>query len=216
MSYQYNRYTKSQFTEHNNNEYDRNNYTNAYSPSFNVKHSIDQEKNIEYEETYHYVTVSSRDRDTSIYPNTNRYVINFPKEFKNISSIQLIQAIFPDTNNVRHEPYLLLKIDELEDVMVSNDRNISDAFAMILLSAPPQNNTFITMDTKVHENTIKYFRIPKATLSKMTISITDCDGALFDFGSDSPPLVKGVQTTFVFKLSVLEKKRETLNHRNVF
>ena len=164
----------------------------------------------------HYVTVSSRDRDRSVYPNTNQYVINFPQEFKNISSIQLIQAIFPDANNVRREPYLLLKIAELEDVMVSSDRNISDAFAMILLSTPPLNNAFITMDTKVHENTIKYFRIPKASLSKMTVSITDCDGTLFDFGADGPSLVRDVQTTFVFKLTVLEKKRSTLSHRNVY
>lgn len=215
MSYQYT-YKSTNLSEYNQNEYNQNDYTNAYSPSSNVKYSVEQEKNIEYDEIVHYVTVSSRDRDMSVYPNTSQYVINFPQEFKNISNIQLIQAIFPDTNNVRHEPYLLLKIAELEDVMVSSDRNISDAFAMILLSVPPQNNTFITMDTKVHENTIKYFRIPKATLSKMTISITDCDGNLFDFGADGPSIVKGVQTTFVFKLTVLEKKRATLSHRNVY
>lgn len=215
----YNRYQTNPLSESNALNYSGNRYNEVYNELNNAKLSIEQEKNIEYEEVVHYVSISSRDRDYSVYPNVNRYVVNFPTEFKNVSNIQLIQAIIPDQNNVRSEPYLLLKIDELEDVMVSRDRNVSDAFAMIMLSSPPTPGGFISMDTKIHENTVKYFRIPKASLSKMTVSITDCDGVLFDFGESlvSPATPgKSYQNTFVFKVTVLEKKRMSLSHRNVY
>ncbi|WP_323680093.1 hypothetical protein, partial [Exiguobacterium indicum] len=63
---------------------------------------------------------------------------------------------------------------------------------------------------------IKYFRTPKASLSRMTVTLADYSGQPFDFGADGPtePL-KEFQNTFVFKITTLEKKR-TLGHRNVF
>jgi hypothetical protein len=182
--------------------------------------SVQQEPNIEYEEVNYYLTVSSKERNVSLYPNVNNYVVHFQKEFKNISSVELIQAIIPDRNDVINEPYLLLKIEELEDVMVSNDKHISDAFAILQLAAPSSSGHFIQLDKRIHENTVKYFRIPKASLSKMTIKITDYDGVLFDFLDGSTDNVnnpvKAYQNTFVFKIVCLEKKRAQLSHRNVF
>jgi hypothetical protein len=194
-----------------------NNFQNVYTPQFNEQYSVKQEKDIRYEEVYYYLAVSSKDRNTTDYPDVNKYTINLPKEYKNISSIELIQAIIPDQNQVTKEPYLLLKIDELEDVMASTDRNISDAFAILQLAPPTTSpHGFIQIDKRIHENTVKYYRIPKASLTRMTISITDYLGALFDFGNDSTPIDKKLQNTFVFKITCLEKTRSELNHRNVF
>ena len=179
--------------------------------------STRQEPDVVYEKTEHYLTVSSRDRDLLTYPNVNKYVINFPKEFKNISTIELIQAIIPDANNVTQEPYILLKIDEIEDVMVSTDRHISDAFAILQLSVPTTTGGFIQIDKRIHENVVKYYKAPKASLSKMSISLIDYIGTPFDFGIDATNLpTKALQNTFVFKIVCLEKQRAQLNHRNVF
>jgi hypothetical protein len=192
-------------------------YAIAHSLQNNAQLSTSNEPSITYEEVEHYLCISSRDRDVSLYPETNSYVVHLQSEFKNISSIELIQAIIPDKNSVTHEPYLLLKIQELEDVMVSSDRNISDSFAILQLSPPVTNNGFIQIDKRIHENTIKHFRTPKASLKKMTVSITDYEGTPFDFGADSPnPPEKNVQNTFVFKITCMEKRRESLNHRNVY
>jgi hypothetical protein len=136
---------------------------------------------------------------------------------KNITSIELIQSIIPDKNNVTDEPYLLLKLDEVKDVMVSNNQHVSDAFAMLLLCSPSKAGAFIQIDQRVHEHTVKYFRQPKANLSKLTVTITDSYGNPFDFGNDAPsPPNKSYQNTFVFKIVCLEKTRSSLNYRNVY
>lgn len=212
----YNRYTQQTYSEYNKPFYERNDYNNAYNPEFNKQLSRSAEPDIEYEETYHYLAVSSRDRDASVYPNVNNYVVNFQKEFKNISSIELVQAIIPDKNSVTEEPYILLKISELEDVMFSNDRNISDAFAILQPASPVTTDGFIQIDRRIHENTVKYYKTPKANLSKMTITLTNYAGVPFDFGTDVTPPQKELQNTFIFKIVCLDKRRGELGQRNVF
>ena len=146
----------------------------------------------------------------------NRYVINLSREFKNIYSIELIQAIIPAKNNVENEPYLLLKIDEIDDVTESVDGHIDNAFAILQLAPPTTPGGFIAIDKRIHENTIKYYQTPKAALSKMTVTITNCDGIPFNFGDDVSPPQKDLQNTFVFKIVTLDKKRQELSHRNIY
>lgn len=194
-----------------------NDYNVAYSKENNKSLSVVVEPDVEYEETTHYLVVSSNDRNTTDYPNVNKYVINLQNEIKNITSIQLIQAIIPDKNNVTQEPFLLLKIEEMEDVMICNNRNISDAFAILQMASPVTSGYFIEIDTKIHENCVKYYKTPKSSLSRLTISITDAYGTPFDFGNDTPsPPNKEFQNLFVFKLTTLETKRNQLNGRAIF
>lgn len=213
----YNRYSKPNYIESNLRRYENNSFNNVYNPAYNQALSVQQENKIEYEEVVKYLTISSKDRDVNIYPTVSRYSVNFQSELKNIVSIELIQGMIPDKNDVLDEPYLLLKIEELEDVMISNDRNISDSFAILQLAAPTTTGGFIMIDKRIHEHTVKYFRTPKASLNKMTVTITDAYGTPFDFGTDSPdPPIKNLQNTFVFRVVILEKKRSILEHRNVY
>ena len=194
-----------------------NDYKLAYSEDNNKKFSVSAEPNVKYEEITHYLVVSSNDRNVIDYPNVNNYVINLQDEIKNITSIQLIQAIIPDKNNVTQEPFLLLKIAEMEDVMISNNRNISDAFAILQMASPVSSGFFIEIDTKIHENCVKYYKTPKSSLSRLTISITDMNGTLFNFGADTPnPPQKELQNLFVFKITTLETTRDGLNQRAIF
>lgn len=213
----YNRYSDNVFLESNRNQLNNQNYDIVYTNDSNQQYSISQEPDLQYEEKIHYLTISSKDRDVVAYPNVNNYSIKFPNEFKNIHSIELIQAIIPDQNNVQDEPYLLLQVDEIQDVMVSNDKNISNAFAILQLASPTRSGTFIQIDRRIHEYTVKYYDTPKAYLSKMSITILDSEGNPFDFGTDTPsPPNKSFQNTFIFKIVTLEKQRRVLNHRNVY
>jgi len=213
----YNRYSVPNYLESNLRNYDTNAYTNVYGQNFNQPLSVQQEPKIEYEEIVNYLVISSKDRDTNIYPSVSRYSVNLDTTLKNITKAELIQSIIPDKNDVTDEPYLLLQIDELEDVMISNDRNVSDSFAILQLCRPVTAGGFIMMDKKIHENTIKYFTTPKASLSKITVTITDAYGTPFDFGNDSPdPPIKALQNTFVFKITTLQKKTNVLEQRNLF
>lgn len=211
----YKRYINTKFTESNGSNYQANNYDNVYKPQYNQALSTEQEPQIEYESTECYLTVSSRDRDVEEYPSVSNYTLRLPTEFRNVSSIELIQAIIPDKNSVTQEPYLLLNIKELEEVMFSVDRNISDAFAILQMGKPITDGGFIQIDKRIHENVVKHYKTPKSSLSKMTISITDLDGNIFDFG-DSGSTNKQYINTFVFRIVCLEKKRSVLNHRNIF
>lgn len=213
---QYMRYQQYNVSEYDEGSYKTNKYSDAYSQRFNEELSTKNEKSIEYEKVNNYLTISSKDRDIDAYPNSNSYSIKFNDEFKNIFSIELIQSIIPAKNSVETEPYLLLKIEELEDVMISNDRHVSDSFAILQMAPPTTTGGFIQIDKRIHENTTKFFRIPKASLNKLTISITDCFGTLFNFGTDGPTPLKALQNTFVFRIVTLEKKRDQLNHRNVY
>lgn len=209
----YQRYEQAKYDEYNQPQYQQNDYNAVYTNA--QQFSTHQEPDIEYEQVDHYLTVSSKNRDSTQYPSVSDYVVNFQHDFKNIHSIELIQAIIPDKNDVIDEPYLLLKIEELEDVMVSLDRHISDAFAILQVCPPTSSGGFIQIDKRIHENVVKCFKTPKSTLSRMTIKISDCDGNIFDFGG-SGSISKEFQNTFVFKIVCLEKKRSSLGHRNVF
>ena len=102
---------------------------------------------------------------------------------------------------------------------ISNDKNIANSFAILQLSAPISAGGFIQIDKRIHENTVLTFKTPKANLAKMTVSIRDCLGNLFDFGNDaSLPTAptKSLQNTFIFKVTTLEKRRMQLSHRNVY
>ena len=215
----YNRYVKTNYSEYNTKQFDQNNYDNVWSKENNTQLSLKNESSIEYEEYTHYVTVSSRDRDRSAYTNVNRYCITLQQEFRNVYSVELVQAILPAKNNSEAEPYLLLDIDELSDVMISSDKHISDSFAILQPTVPTTSGGFMQIDKRIHENTIKFYKTPKASLAKLTVSIKDCDGVLFNFGTDTlipNSLDKSLQNTFVFKIVTLEKKRSELKHRGVF
>ena len=215
----YNRYTNTRYNEYNSKQYEQNNYNDVYNKDYNVQYSVTNESNITYSEYSYYITVSSKDRDRTVYPNVNRYSVSLPQEFKNITSVELIQAIIPAKNDADAEPYLLLDIDEINDVMISNDRYVSESFAILQPSTPITSGGFMQIDKRIHENTVKQYKTPKANLSKLTISIKDCFGELFNIGSDSTPPTnpdKSIQNTLVFKVVTLEKERSELNNRNVF
>lgn len=184
-----------------------------------LNRSILKEPDVIYEQRVKYITVSSLERNTTTFPNPGKFTITLQNELRNLVSFELIQAILPNVNSVLDEPYLLLKIDELQDVMESNNRNIADSFAIVQL-APAINgpsHSFINTDKRTYENTTKEFITPKASLAKLSITMTDLTGQEFDFRTGGTPLDdKSIQLTFIFKAIVLEKQRAPLNVRGVY
>lgn len=188
---------------------------NVYSENANKQYSLSYEPDINYSQRVEYLVVSSKDRNPILYPNSSHFVINLPKSYKNVKIVELIQAIIPDQNSVQMEPYLLLKIDEVESVMESLDTNISDAFAILQMASPTVAGSFIQIDKRIFEHTGRIFKTPKASLQKLTINLTDSDGIGFNFGGTGG-ILKAYQTTFVFKITMIEKNRESLNNRAAF
>ena len=211
----YNRYQRINTDEFNRNQYTSNDFKTVFSDNFNQQLSITGEPDIKYETRENYLVVSSTDRDTSVYPSSSNFVIQLEKEYKNITSVELIQAIVPDKNSVTAEPYLLLKVREFENTMDSNNKQIYNSFAILQVCPPTVSNSFLQIDKRIFENVTLTYRTPKASLSKLSLSITDPSGNIFDFGG-SGTTTKAYQSLFVFKITTLDTERTALNSRNVY
>lgn len=207
----YNRNSRLNIDEENKGNYSSNNYEKV----FNKLNISDGQENINYKKRNNYLVISSKDRDLSIYPKSNNFVINLDTEYKNITSIELIQAIIPDKNSVTSEPLLLLNINELDPVMQSNNKQIYDSFAILQMSQPTTAGGFIHTMKQIHEHVLLQYRTPKARLSKLTFSITDIDGNLFEFGGNNTT-TKDYQCQFIFKIITLDTDRDVINQRNVY
>jgi hypothetical protein len=209
----YNRYANGTPSAVNSNNFKNNNYTTVFASD---QLSVSHEPGISYVEKDYFLVVSSKDRDPSIYQNPNSFRITLPNVYRNICSIELIQCILPHKNNILLEPYITLTVNELEDIMESNDTNLSDSFAILMLAPPNVDGGFISVDNRIHENTVLKFPTPKANLSTMTIKLTDFNGALFNFLNIPGTIDKPYESTFIFKITQLEKNTNELNLRNVF
>lgn len=179
--------------------------------------SVIQEPEIEYQDKVHYVAVESKTRDLVAYPQPENYKVHFGDSFRNVKSVELIAATIPDKNLVTAEPYLVLKIDEIDNIE-SSDTNTDNAFTILQLNAPNTSGNFIDLDMYICSGTIKIFETPMARLTSMTVSLRDYDNNLFSFGDDtagSPPN-KQFQNMLLFKITTREVKRTGLQHRNVY
>ena len=211
----YQRYNTLNTDESNKYQFTSNDYTNVFSNNTNQQLSIQQEPNAVYDKNEHYLIVSSEDRDVSAYPSSSNFVLNLDKEYRNITCIELIQAIVPDKNNITSEPYLLLKINELENTMDSCNKQISESFAILQICNPTVTGSFLQMDKRIYENVILNYQIPKANLAKLSIKITDSQGNIFEFGG-SGTTTKDYQCLFVFRITTLDTSRKSLNNRTVY
>lgn len=207
----YNRYKEENTTAFGDN-YQQNDYSKVFQDK---QLSILQEPDITYQTQDNYLIVSSKDRDVVTYPNSSQFVIYLDKEYKNIKSVELIQAIVPDKNSVTSEPFLLLNINELENVMDSNNKQIYQSFAILQVCQPTIPGSFIQIDKRIFENVVLNYKTPKANLSKISVSITDSDGQIFSFGGNGTT-EKSFQTVFVFKITTLDTNRKSIGQRNVY
>lgn len=214
----YNRYLENPWDTSNYDSFSQNNTSQVYTQKHNQQLSLHTEPNIKYDLYDYYIVVRSEDRNLSNYPNPQSYRINLETSIKNIHSIELIEGYIPDQNNVVQEPYLLLDIPELRDhPMTCISKSISNSFSILQMSPPVTPGYFIWFDKRTHENTIKYYRNPKAQLDHLTINLLDHNGNHFNFGNDtlnSPPN-KSLQNMFLFKITVKEKSHDILNYRTI-
>jgi hypothetical protein len=189
----------------------------AYPVQSQQQLSVIQESTIEYEDTFHYISVESKSRDLTSYPQPQNYRIYLSQTYKNVKSVELIGGTVPDQANVSSEPYLVLKVDEFDN-LESSDLNINKSFSILQLKQPNIPGGFINIDTEICSGAPKIFKTPLANLDRITISVRDYDNNTFNFGDDtagSPPN-KQFQNMFLFKIITLERKRNELNHRNIF
>lgn len=60
----------------------------------------------------HIVTVDSRDRNRSVFPNANNFRIELPLMYRNVSSLELRRFMMPVPAAIATEPYVILRVGD--------------------------------------------------------------------------------------------------------
>ena len=180
------------------------------------------------------LTISSYNRDRSLYPSVSSYSVKFTDTdlqashvvgttFKNVYSIELISAVYPNTNGCSTEPYLNVIIDEISTTTVhSNNQATGSAFAKLIpvdVTVPAGQFLRTVSDGIGYNGKIYRSGNTLASLDRMTISIKDIDNALFNFGADNVlplPPNKAIQNFLTFKITTLECDTNSINTNGIF
>jgi hypothetical protein len=182
-----------------------------------------------YIEKVHYININSVDRNWAANPNENRYSFQvkfnqnsnyeggaaISQMYRNIVSVELVSAVLPmdayvdpfDTRiymGLSRYPYLLLRVDELDNVFKGTNNWVDRAFSTMIFDKVFYTNTLSTdyisgTTTSIVQSTPKqgfageylrgfmkynpayfekkkFYNNPLANLSRMTIDITDPRG----------------------------------------
>lgn len=179
-----------------------------------------------------YLTIDSRDRDRSLWPNTNQYriplvapdndlaIMSPNVRYKNIYSISLLSCVVPNDGGVMFEPYLLLQIDEIDRVYDSANPASARAFTKLYFKEVCVGSKFFRLDKGVGDPLTKiYWPAPRASLESVTLSFRHPDGTLFDFGPDNAlpgPVDPLLQTTITLEIrTFVVDTGKAIGHRNV-
>lgn len=189
--------------------YTNNNGNDYQNPYTVLKPESLQELIEETELITEVLTIDSGDRDASLYPSPNSYVIDLLKKagktYKNVKQIRLLTGTLPDKNNILQEPYLILSVDEFNANMTGTNTYIQSGSCILQLDRAITSTYFLNLKTDLCKCIIHTFQSPKE-ISRLSIRIYDKSGNLFNFGSDSNPPVKSLQHMLSFEFTMEVKK----------
>ena len=164
----------------------------------------------------YFVTIDSRDRDRRSWPLSSHFEVkceppdNFTgaslnRKFLNVRCIELVSAIFPNTNDVLNEMYLYLTIPEIDGSFEATNLEGMKAFAKLIPGCVHGN--YVHAKVEEYDRPRKVFKTQGVRLDKLTIQFKKWNGKIFDFGQDnanpSPPL-NLVQTSVTLKITAVE------------
>jgi len=174
-----------------------------------------------------YLHVDSTGRNRSRFPNPAQYVfplvdsnddVDTPGErYKDIYEISLVSATIPNNSGVLDKPYLILQIDEIGGHYDAAGPGCRKAFAKMYFENP--GGKFLRVDKGIGDPAVRvFYPKPLASLARLSISIRNPDGTLFNFGTDtSPPQApnEDLQNSFTFQIvTKITDINGAIGHRN--
>ena len=113
--------------------------------------------------------INSIDRDKLLYPDSNKYRIEFKNPIRNIIKIKLVNVLINLNKNKDEQNYAILKLNDFQNV-ISNNKNIMNTFAILY-------------SNKIYEEEIEFFT-PLESLDNFTIELNDVNGYLYKFNKN--------------------------------
>lgn len=147
-------------------------------------------KSLEY-----YVSIDSRDRDRAQWPNASQFEVRFEphssfsgatihRAFKNVESIEVVEVIYPNVNNVLDQMYLLLTIPEIDGNIECSDGSLNRPLAKLVPSYTI-GNYVVCKYPEDDSRPRKEFHSPGGRIDRLTIELRSYDNAIFNFGTDT-------------------------------
>jgi hypothetical protein len=165
-----------------------------------------------YVKKKNYILIDSRDRNISIHPEPNTYVLKLNDIVKNIFSVKLVYALYPKHGN---EFYTNVHIEEFAPNAVSNNRYLMESFTQI-----PMMNYYNEYKSELSDKIGKYFELPIPKLTQLTIKFINYGGELAIMGEhflkfeiehliyDGPPEMNKLTLTNIFNLRGKYNKKD--------
>ena len=113
--------------------------------------------------------INSIDRDKLLYPDSNKYTIEFKNPIQNIIKIKLVNVLINLNKNKDEQNYAILKLNDFQN-LISNNKNIMNTFAILY-------------SNKIYEEEIEFFT-PLESLDNFTIELNDANGYLYKFNKN--------------------------------
>lgn len=173
-------------------------------------------KNARYKKKEYYVTIDSRDRDRTKWPLSSCFEVKFEpasdftgatigRKFLNVVCIELVSAIYPNTNDVLNEMYLFLTIPEIDGMFEATNLEGTKAFAKLVPTLVQGN--YVYSYSNDCDAPVKLYKTKGVRFDKMTFQFKKWNGTLFDFGQDNTPPslpLNSVQTSVTLKVTTIE------------
>lgn len=180
----------------------------------------------------YYITIDSKDRDPTKYPDPNEFVIDFSpappaagetrkgyidRGFGNIKSCELMNVIIRDTSSQPDSsdagsasyPYLLLQFDELQNNYFGTNDNISRTFAILADYTKIGDFKYYRLFGDSSENTVIRVYNPRINLNKITTRLLLPNGTPFNFGSVYTNDTSNTCITTSFRMTTIQKNLAT-------
>ena len=178
-------------------------------------------KNNSFSEKEHSVLIDPSQRNRLLHPSSSNFVVKIdpsndyigailPRKYKNVKSIELVSAIYPNKNYALNQPYLVLSIDELTNGRKLDSTNNLNGFILT-----PRTVTTTYLYSYIDEEPSKiFFDFKGKTIEQFTIKILKSDGTIFSFGNDTQPpndIDSGLQVVLKFKIITIEPSNPCMN-----
>lgn len=160
-------------------------------------------------EVQKYLSINSSDRDWTLEPLRYQYSIHslgdssgdLQRRYRNIESIAVGRVVIPEeiieNKSFNHDfsfayPYLILQIDEFNDVYDGTNDNVRKAFSMLIFDAcykAPNGRGYIILKPIQNEKK-RFYPVPLSSLGKLSVSLLKPNGQLLNRSSDAYKIQK--------------------------
>ena len=172
-------------------------------------------KNLKYKRNI--VIIDSRDRDTNLYPNPNKYVVHFNgagsgasilNNYKNIVEAHVMECILPKSilDNV---PYLILKIPELQNTLSGTNDTLNKASTILVPDKIAGSYCHIRPD--INHMLKRVMKPPMNTLHKITLEFLKPNGESYDFLGQANVNDESIQHTLLLEITTLTPSHKQFN-----